>query len=429
MNRLQNYFFASILILSPVVFYAFPALGADIYVTKTEDTNDGLCDADCSLREAIIKANGLASVGSIDIHVPAGGYYLTVEGINENEAATGDLDITNSMTIVGAGMDETIVSALGEIFGVIHDRVFHVHVPNGIVNFQDLGIYGGYVDETDNIRSGGGIAITAADTVNILRCHLFRNYAPGNGGALWTGSGPELHLSMLTLTESLVDENEVSGSGGGIYLNGFPGLLIDRSTITDNRAMGFNGGGGLFVADGAVKIINSTFYKNRAEAASEMLFTEGGVGSISHSTVVSRSFGTTWGNIEYDLSAIPLEFINSIVWGQCYPNYPENFSTLGGNIGEPSNTCGFDTTAGDIVLDSDPILLPLGDYGGPTPTAPPGLLSRAVDYGINNPSNPDVDQRGVERPQAVKGIVPAYDIGAVERESFKNMFKATLIKS
>ncbi len=31
-----------------------PAYGAAFTVTKTADTNDGSCDADCSLREAIV---------------------------------------------------------------------------------------------------------------------------------------------------------------------------------------------------------------------------------------------------------------------------------------------------------------------------------------------------------------------------------------
>ena len=38
------------------------AQAATFTVTKTADTNDGACDADCSLREAIIAAN--AAVGA-----------------------------------------------------------------------------------------------------------------------------------------------------------------------------------------------------------------------------------------------------------------------------------------------------------------------------------------------------------------------------
>src|SRR3990172_11572044 len=44
--------------------------GATFTVTKTADTADGVCGADCSLREAIIAANALA--GADTINVPAG---------------------------------------------------------------------------------------------------------------------------------------------------------------------------------------------------------------------------------------------------------------------------------------------------------------------------------------------------------------------
>ena len=45
-------------------------------VTKTADTNDGTCDADCSLREAIDAAN--TNPGADDVPVPAGTYLLTL---------------------------------------------------------------------------------------------------------------------------------------------------------------------------------------------------------------------------------------------------------------------------------------------------------------------------------------------------------------
>ena len=44
-------------------------------VTKTTDTHDGVCDADCSLREAIAAAN--ANAGSDEGPIPAGTYPLT----------------------------------------------------------------------------------------------------------------------------------------------------------------------------------------------------------------------------------------------------------------------------------------------------------------------------------------------------------------
>jgi len=94
------------------------ARAANFTVTKTADTADGICDADCSLREAIIAAN--AGPGADIITLPAGTYTLTIAGANEDDAATGDLDIKGDLMINGATGATTIIDG-----GAI-DRVFQV---------------------------------------------------------------------------------------------------------------------------------------------------------------------------------------------------------------------------------------------------------------------------------------------------------------
>ena len=90
--------------MSLIVFFLFQhAQAATFTVTKTADTNDGFCDADCSLREAIIATNALP--GADTITVPAGTYTLSIAGTFEDAAATGDLDITDELTFSGAGAD------------------------------------------------------------------------------------------------------------------------------------------------------------------------------------------------------------------------------------------------------------------------------------------------------------------------------------
>ena len=55
---------------------ASAAKAATFLVSKTADTNDGACDADCSLREAVIAAN--AAAGADTIVVPTGTFLLTI---------------------------------------------------------------------------------------------------------------------------------------------------------------------------------------------------------------------------------------------------------------------------------------------------------------------------------------------------------------
>lgn len=85
------------LVLGPVP----SARAATFIVTKTADTADGNCNADCSLREAIIAANAAAESDSIT--VPPGTYVRTINGTEEDLSADGDLDIADDVQIRGPG--------------------------------------------------------------------------------------------------------------------------------------------------------------------------------------------------------------------------------------------------------------------------------------------------------------------------------------
>src|SRR4051812_14130134 len=105
LSRLVPHF---LLILT--LFVAIPASAVTIRVTTTNDETDaGACftgDTDCSLREAIILSN--ATPGGSEIILATGATYtLTRVGANENAASTGDLDITETVSIhtdPGAGI-------------------------------------------------------------------------------------------------------------------------------------------------------------------------------------------------------------------------------------------------------------------------------------------------------------------------------------
>ncbi len=142
---------------------AFPSqpAGATIYVTTEFDTLDG--DSLCSLREAILAANtdtavsGCSAGQGADIIVLASATYsMTILGIDEDAAATGDLDITDDLAIRGQGASLTFVSGNGI------DRVFHVDpTEKGIAAvFADLTIQDGEAfgeDDDVDVKGGGGI--------------------------------------------------------------------------------------------------------------------------------------------------------------------------------------------------------------------------------------------------------------------------------
>lgn len=72
-------------------------------VTTTEDQNDGSAANGLSLRDAIIQANADPRREYI-INVPNGTYNLTI-------TEDGSLDISSSISIIGAGAGNTIISA------------------------------------------------------------------------------------------------------------------------------------------------------------------------------------------------------------------------------------------------------------------------------------------------------------------------------
>src|SRR5262245_40991258 len=120
------------------------------------DPNDGLT----SLREAALAAN--ASPGRDTINVPAGTYQLSIAGLTEDGAATGDLDLLESVKIVGAGAEDTRIDATG-----LGDRVLHV-------------LHGDIITAATPFRTAaGGLPATPATLLNALE-GVSSSYASGD---------------------------------------------------------------------------------------------------------------------------------------------------------------------------------------------------------------------------------------------------------
>ena len=141
--RLRAFTILGLAILIALTAFPGQVHAATFIVNKTADTNDGACDADCSLREAIIAANALAGVDTIT--VPAGTYILTIAGTGDDASETGDLDIADDLTIIGAGPSITIIDGGGL------ERVIEI-LPGSLVNISGVTIQNG-----NDSGMGGGI--------------------------------------------------------------------------------------------------------------------------------------------------------------------------------------------------------------------------------------------------------------------------------
>ena len=225
--------------------------GVPLPFADTIDANDAVT----SLRESILAAN--ATPGADVIELGAGTYVLTLPGDGEDAAATGDLDITQSLTISGAGASTVIdAKALG-------DRVFEVF-PGVEVTFQNLTICGGTAGDGGGIYNRGGV-------VEVAQCSMLSNIAngaSGSGGAIFNGTG-----GTLTVSDSTISGNLANRAGGGIEDNSGAGLgVILINVILDGNNAGLSpataapgNGGGLHVSGpGDVLITGGTVNANSA---------------------------------------------------------------------------------------------------------------------------------------------------------------------
>src|SRR5262245_21001080 len=124
-------------------------------VNTTLDT-DLSGDGKLSLREAISKAN--TTPGADVIVVPAGLFKIALPGMGDDGNLTGDFDITDKVTIQGAGAGKTVID------GQQLDRVLDVigTAPHSIrVLLQGLTIRNGKLSSD----SGGGLRVANADLV------------------------------------------------------------------------------------------------------------------------------------------------------------------------------------------------------------------------------------------------------------------------
>ena len=105
----------------------------------------------CTLRGAIEEANSLP--GPDIINLPPGILNLSLAGTDEDDSATGDLDITESLTIIGQGAIRTIID------GAQLDRVIDILGPGVTVTLRDLTLLNGRVNSglPGNLRGGAAI--------------------------------------------------------------------------------------------------------------------------------------------------------------------------------------------------------------------------------------------------------------------------------
>ena len=346
--------------------FAAPVAGAATITVNTTDDLYGGSGSACSLREAITAAQTNAAYdgctagsGPDVISLPDGTYKITRAGGGENANLTGDFDVTgtNALTIEPAGAAAKVV-----IDGNDLDRVIDQQGANQL-SLRNVTVKGGkitMIEDGAGLRNSNGELTIDGSTIS------------GNSNDLQQGGGVAVY-SQTNVMNSTISGNRTAGNGGGFYIPGGGILTVRSSTITKNVADSDNDGnghGGGF-ADGGSTSINMT---NTINAANE-----------------DRSVAP---NNLPDCSSGPFYF----------PDYVLTTQALGAG----GCLVGFNPGTNKVV--TDPLLGPLQDNGGQTPTH--ALLGGSPAIAAGAPTGPDQcpakDQAGRDRP------ADACDIGAVQ---------------
>ncbi len=294
-----------------------------------------------------------------------------------------------------------------------------------------------------NTAGGGGGVVSMGyigpATLTLNNTRVISNTAADSGGGIWNAAASG-QTALLTINDSTIAGNQAKW-GGGVTLSPYgngpsPDVrgTINRSTISNNRALDPGGmdtdGGGIDITSATLTVANSTISGN---LVGQSTINGGGgiwVGALTgyppavlhliNSTVTDNTAAGIGGGISHyeqtGLTSATTTAVNTIVAGNSAPTGGNcwigtgSITSLGYNM-EATDTCNFHQPSDHP--NTDPLLGPLADNGGPTWTHALLPTSPAIDVADNAtcaaPPVSGVDQRGVIRPQ---GLV--CDIGAYE---------------
>ncbi|HYX31257.1 MAG TPA: Ig-like domain repeat protein, partial [Pyrinomonadaceae bacterium] len=357
-------------------------------VTNSNDSGAG------SLRDTILHA---CTGATLTFDMSAG--HVT----NAINLTTAELVIDKSLVIQGPRADaltiERNAASQFRVFNIttaVSATISGLTIANGNGGFQGGGIsnsnnalltLNGVVMSGNTAQFGGGVFNFGSGNVSVLNSTISGNTATTSGGGLYNnGPGPEI----MTVSNSTISGN-TAGSGGGIF-NVQAHLNIVSATIVNNSAPGGTGAGG--------GIYNNSAAPPAAAAVSDSIIATPAA-TIGNTIVAGNSAGTANGpDIQGAISS-------------------QGNNLVGAKDGSSGLTNGVNNDiVGTIANPVNPLLAVLGNYGGPTLTAPPVPGSPVIDAGsstLDNSSGLTSDQRGTGFNRIVGASA---DIGAFESRGF-----------
>jgi len=472
-------------LLAAAIAAASPVVGAATFtVTNLNDSGVG------SLRDALAQANAMAGADTVQFQAGLAGT-LTL--------TSGELAIADSTTVSGPGAHRVTIDAnnAGRAFHLTNpgseDRVYAISgltVTNAFINSGNDDSGAGLFYEASSIhaditlsnmaftgntagRKGGAVSVSGAN-LTLRNVAMTDNHAAGgfqpSGGALafdrglvriersrivdntaeLNGGGIRLSSPGVNavITDTLIQGNEATHTGGGMIADTMTSLTITRSAFVGNTT-GQPYGGGLYfagVTDAASPenvIENTTFSDNaslhQSGRGSALAIWQGNM-TVRNSTFADNktapglspgenSGGALWlnGGATTKLGLQSTLFVgNTHGDADLKIDLSRNIASSGTQSLIDADHSSFEATPAIGVISGsnnanlfeiDPLLQPLTlEMGGITPVHPLPENSPVLEHGAN-PASLTTDQRGPGYPRAASatGNGPGVtDIGAFE---------------
>ena len=359
-----------------------------LIVTKNANSNDLVCDTDCSLREAVHQAglnfgtDTITFAANVFGNVSTGGSEILIQNQNVNIIGYPTLD-AETLRITGGNAN----------------RIFHLD--NATANISGMALTNG------NAGAGFGGAILAENNSNLTLDKIIvrNNFATAYGAIFLSGGTGRITNSTinnnsantglaigvsgtLNMANTTVSSNLDADGGtgiGAIYNTGT--LNIRNSTISFNRTSGGTGGG-IFNA-GTLNIGNSIMANNIALTSPDIHQSSGSITSIG-GNLVSNSSGFPMGTFSNTNDVVNVDPLlgtlqdngGNVTTHLLMPNSPAINSGINANATDPTSNAPLMTDARGVGFSrTNNLTVDKGAFESSSPTAAGATISGRVTNG------------------------------------------------
>jgi hypothetical protein len=348
-------------------------------VVNTNDAGQG------SLRQAVLNANAIAGP---DIVTFGGSVFTDATVPDEIALSSGQIALGSGTTIQGPGANVLTVRNTAAPAG--SSRVFTTTLGASNMVLEGMTISGGNPNGGVS-GSGGGILVNSSSSVTVRSCTIKDNFAETLGAGIRVVSTGSATIENCTISNNAV----TTGTNGGGGVDSLGTLVVINSTISGNSVPIAGTSGGGILSGGTTTLHNCTITNNSAAGAASAggVLQTGGTLTVSSSIIAKN-------NVAGNGQDVGGSFVTS------------GFNLIGDNTGS-NFVAGLPNANSEWVGTSaarlDPLLGPLADNGGTTPTHALLAGSPALNTG-SNPLALTTDQRGAGFNRSIGNP----DIGAFE---------------